>query len=211
MKGHIFDLDGTILDSIGLWREIDIRYMKQHGIEYRREYSDIIKTLTFDECATYFKHVLGVPLSEEEIKQDWLDMSYDAYANTLQLKPYALEYVQKCAKNGSCILATSCQKKSALAALKRLNLLDYFENIVTTEDVGKNKEYPDIYLECAKQLDLKPKECLVYEDILSALKCAGNAGFHVVGVYDEMWENDKQEMQLFADKYIASFKELLDE
>lgn len=102
-------------------------------------------------------------------------------------------------------------EKSALAALKRLNLLDYFENIVTTEDVGKNKEYPDIYLECAKQLDLKPKECLVYEDILSALKCAGNAGFHVVGVYDEMWENDKQEMQLFADKYIASFKELLDE
>ena len=211
MKGFIFDLDGTLLDSIGLWLDIDIRYMQTHGIEYKREYSDIIKTLTFDECAHYFRTVLGVDRSEDEIKQDWREMSYDAYAHTLSLKPFAKEFVQQCAKQGRCIIATSCQKECALQALKRLDLLDYFENIVTTLDVGKNKEFPDVYLECAQQLNLQPQECIVFEDVVSAAKTARQAGFQIAGVYDKMWEEDQEEMKQYVDCFIYSFEELLDQ
>lgn len=210
MIGFIFDLDGTLLDSLGLWLEIDQSYMKQHHIEYKREYSDHIKTLTFDECASYFRNVLGVNRHEEDIKQDWLRMSTYAYAHTLQLKPYALEFVKECAKHGKCIVATSCQKQSALSALKRLGLLEYFQDVVTTQEIQKSKESPDIYYHCASLLELEPKQCYVFEDVVSAAYCAYQAGFHVIGMYDSMWEKDQASMKQFVCRYIQSFAELLE-
>lgn len=210
MRGFIFDLDGTLLDSIGLWLDIDKRYMAMHGIKYKREYSDEIKKLTFLECAYYFRDVLGVNKEIEEIQKDWQDMSHHAYMNTLKLKPFSLEFVQKCAKNGKCIIATSCQYECAHVALQRLGILPYIEEIVTTLDVGANKENPKIYLACAERIGCSVEECVVFEDVLSAAKCAKNAGFKVVGVYDEVWEPDQKELIKICDRRILSFKELLD-
>lgn len=211
MKGFIFDLDGTLLDSLGLWLDIDKKYMAKHGIEYQRSYSDDIKKLTFDECAVYFRDVLGVHKPLHEIKQDWQDMSYEAYQNELLLKPYAYEFVKQCARQGKCIIATSCHKESAYAALKHHHLLDYIEEIVTTSEVGFNKENPHIYELCAEKLGCKIQDCLVFEDVIGAAISATKAGFKVIGVYDEMWANDFEQLKKTCTQTIHSFKELLNE
>lgn len=211
MKGFIFDLDGTLLDSLGLWLDIDKKYMAKHGIEYKREYSDEIKKLTFDECAVYFRDVLGVNRQIDEIQQDWQDMSLYAYQNDLKLKPYAYEFVKQCAKQGKCIIATSCHKKSATAALKRNGLLDFIEEIVTTNETGINKENPHIYEMCAEKLGCQIKDCTVFEDVIGAAKSAASVGFNVVGVYDEMWSNDFEELKKTCSRTIHSFEELLNE
>ncbi|MGN1344344.1 MAG: HAD family hydrolase [Traorella sp.] len=211
MKGFIFDLDGTLLDSLGLWLEIDKKYMATYNIEYKKEYSDDIKKLSFKECATYFRETLGINRSEKEMIQDWKEMSYEAYKNELTLKPYAYEFVRKVHQYGPCILATSCEINSCLAALDRLGLSSYFDAIVTTDELKVNKENPLIYLECAKRIKCEIDDCYVFEDVLSACKSAFRAHFHVIGVYDEMWLDDKEEMMKVCDRYIYSFKELLDE
>lgn len=209
MKGFIFDLDGTLLDSIGMWLKIDMDYMAMHGIEYKKEYSDVIKTLTFDECAYYFRDVLGVNKGVDQIKHDWKAMSQAAYIHELELKPYAFDYVKQCAQEGKCIIATSCQKELALACLKRCGLIDYLEDIITTEEIGKSKENPDIYYLCAEKIGLEPEECTVYEDVLEAASSAYHAGFNVIAVYDKMWEKDEQKLREVSHKYIISFEEMM--
>lgn len=209
MKGFIFDLDGTLLDSLGLWLEIDKEYMSRHGIVYKREYSDHIKTLTYDECAHYFKETLGVNRSIDEIKKDWHDMSTHAYADELPLKPYAYEFVHQCASVGPCILATSCQHDKAVAALKRTGIYDCFSHIITTNELGVNKDNPLIYQTCAKLMNLEPSECSVFEDIVSGCKTAFDSGFKVIGVYDKMWEHEQEELQKVTHRIIQSFEELL--
>lgn len=209
MKGFIFDLDGTLLDSLGMWLKIDKDYMARYGIEYKREYSDVIKTLTYDQCAYYFRDELGIDRSIELIKQDWREMSKHEYAHNLELKPYAREFVMQCVKEGRCIIATSCQKEQVIACLKRLDLIDYFVDIITTHDVGKSKEHPDIYLRSAEKLGLLVEDCVVFEDVLEAATCAYNAGFEVVGVYDPMWQKDEEAMRKVSSRYICSFEECL--
>lgn len=210
MRGFIFDLDGTLLDSIGLWTQIDIDYMKRHKIEYKREYSDVIKRLSYEECALYFKEVLGVQRSVEEIQKDWMEMSYEAYAHHLSLKPFAYEFVKQCAAKGKCIVATSCRRVCAEAALKRCGLDEFLEGIVTTDEIGLNKENPEIYFACADKIGCLPEECYVFEDVVSAATCANRAGFHVIGIHDEMWKNDSDEMKKVCERIITSFDELLE-
>lgn len=211
MNGFIFDLDGTLLDSLGLWLEIDKKYMAMHNIEYKREYTDEIKRLTYIECSYYFKNVLGVQKEAEQIQKDWRDMSHYAYQYELALKPYAFEFVKQCAKQGKCIVATSCFKDSAKAALKRLGLYEDMVDIVTTNEVGYNKENPKIYELCAEKLGLKPEECYVFEDVISAARCASNARFNVIGILDDMWNHDQEEMEKVCVQTIHSFKELMNE
>lgn len=211
MKGFIFDLDGTLLDSLGLWQDIDKKYMAMHDIEYKRAYTDEIKRLTYIECAYYFKNVLGIKKEVEEIQKDWREMSHAAYQNELPLKPFAFEFVRECAKEGKCIVATSCFKESAVAALKRTGLFGYMEDIITTDEVGFNKENPKIYEICAEKLGLKPEECYVFEDVYGAALCASKAHFKVIGIMDDMWMKDRDEMKKICLRTIDSFKELMDE
>lgn len=211
MKGFIFDLDGTLLDSLGMWQDIDIRYMAKYGVEYKKEYSDEIKKMSFNECAYYFKDILGINRDVELMKQDWKDMSYECYKNELQLKPYALEFVKKCSEIGKCIIATSCEINSAKAVVERTGLGEYIQEIVTTHELNTNKENPKIYLESAFRLGCDICDCYVFEDVLSAIKCANKAGFHVVGVYDKMWEHDVEEIKKNSIRFISSFEELMNE
>lgn len=210
MKGYIFDLDGTLLDSLSLWLTIDQEYMSRHGIEYKREYTDHIKTLTFDECAHYFKETLGVKRSIEEIQADWNEMSTQAYFHELSLKPYAKDYVRQCAEEGICVLATSCQHDKAVAALKRNGIYDCFAHVITTNELGVNKDNPLIYQTCAKLMGLEVQDCTVFEDIVSGCKTAYESGFQVVGVYDAMWEHEQDQLAKVTHQIIHSFEELLD-
>lgn len=209
MKGFIFDLDGTLLDSLDMWRNIDIEYMARYGITYKDEYGDRIKRLTFKECAYYFRDELGINRDIEDILQDWQDMSYHKYKDELELKRYAYEFVKECSKHGKCMVATSCVLDCATEALKRTGLYEFMDCIITTNEIGSNKENPKIYYASAEKLGCEIEDCYVFEDVLSAMKTASDAGFKVIGVHDKKWVHEVDEMKKVCVKYIESFKELL--
>lgn len=210
MKGFIFDLDGTLLDSLGMWRKIDIEYMARHGIEFKEEYAHIIKKLTFHECAYYFRDTLGVKREIDDIIQDWQDMSFHEYSENLELKPYAYEFVKECKKHGKIVLATSCNRDCAIVALKRCGIYEDMDAIITTNEIGYNKQHPEIYLKSLEMLGCEKENCYVFEDVLSAIKTAHDAGFKVIGIKDKMWEKEEHLIKNYCVKYIDSFKELIE-
>ena len=211
IHGCIFDLDGTLLDSMQVWVEIDKKYMQMHHIEYDEKYTEIIKRLTFDESAQFFIDEFKLDKSKEMIMNEWRLMVGDAYFDTIPLKPYVKECLELLHESCELVIATSCEKHFAIAALTRLGVLDYFKSIVSTKDLGISKEQPLIFNLCASLLEMDADECMVFEDVHSIMKCASQASFKVCGVFDESSKNDIEENKKISDHYIMSFKELVEE
>lgn len=211
-KACIFDLDGTLLDSMHIWQDVDRKYLMRYGIHFDSSFSEKIKNMTFDESAKYFINTFHIPKSEEEIKADWNEMVEIEYRDNIMMKEYALEFIMLLHKNRipMCI-ATSCNKKHAIMALKRLGVYDYFDFILTCSEVGKSKQYPDIYLECARKMNVDIIKCVVFEDLYMALKSAKQAGCITIGVNDTLSAHEKDLLCMYSNQYIHSFKELLDE
>ncbi len=210
MSLHIFDMDGTLLDSMNMWREIDIEYLARHGIEYNETQLHAIKHMTIKECAAYFIHTFQIEKTPETMIAEWLAMARESYEHTLPLKPKAYEYVHRLHLNNEKImLATSCDRAFAIAAMKRHGLYDWLETIVTTNELGINKGNSLFYETIAMKQGIDPKDCIVYDDLASALKSAKAAGMQTVGVYDPCNEHEKELLSQTADRLIESFAELL--
>lgn len=210
-QGLIFDLDGTLLESMQVWVEIDRLYMEIHNIEYKEEYTQIIKTLTFEESAQFFIDEFHLEMKKEDIMAEWRTMAADAYFDHIPLKPYVRECLDILKNHVPMVIATSCETHFANAALARLGVLDYFEIILSTKDLGVSKELPDIFQISAKLMGMKAEDCLVFEDVHTAIKSASDAGFDVCGVYDDSSKNDEKRNREISYVYIKSFKELYDQ
>ncbi len=210
VKACIFDLDGTLLDSMSLWQEVDRKYLARYGIVFDPIYSEEIKKMSFDESAKYFIEKFKIPRSEKQIKEDWNQMVEAEYRDNIMAKPGGLEIIQSLAKNNIALcVATSCNKEHAKMALQRLGMLPYFDFILTCAEVGKNKEYPDVFHACANRLEVAPHECLVFEDLYMALKVCHKEGFLTVGIYDELSAHEKQNAQKVCNYYINDFFEIM--
>lgn len=209
-KGIIFDLDGTILDSMHIWEEIDKKFLGKRGLEVPEDYLRSITPLGFERAAVYTIERFGFLETPEQIIAEWYQMATDAYANQVQLKPSAEEYLRYLKKRGIKIgIATSCEPQMFLPALKRNGILDLFESYTTVREVPRGKEFPDIYERQAEKMGLLPEECAVFEDILKAVQGANAGGFYTVGVYDAHSKDEWEEIQRHADSFIYSYKELI--
>lgn len=210
IKACIFDLDGTLLDSMALWQNVDRKYLARFGIEFDPMYSEEIKKMSFNESAVYFVEKFKIPRSVEQIKQDWNEMVEVEYRDNIQSKEGTYELLSALHEKGiKMCVATSCNKEHAIMALKRLNMYHFFSFVLTCAEVGKNKEYPDIFYECAKQLDVVPEECFVLEDLYMALKVAHDGNFKTIGIYDHLSAHEKEAVKQISDYYIHDFYELL--
>lgn len=210
MKAAIFDLDGTLLDSMGMWVQIDKDFLAKRGIQLTMDYFDDITTMGFEEAARYTIERFGFPETPQQIMEEWREMSEHHYRHAVELKPYVREYLQQLAQDGVRIAAATASERSImLETLERHGILKYFETVVCVAEVGRGKGFPDIYEEVARQLDLAAADCMVFEDILAGIQGAKDGGFPAVGVYDEASAKDRAAMELLADRYIESFSELL--
>lgn len=186
----IFDLDGTLVDSMWMWKNIDIEYLARFNIPYEENLQSKIEGMSFTETAIYFKEYFKIEDSIEKIKEDWNEMAYDKYSNDVSLKNGVyvfLEYLKGLNKKMG--IATSNSKELTLACINSLKISDFFDCIVTGTDIKKGKPAPDIYLENARLLNVSPDKCLVFEDIPVGLLAGRNAGMSTCSVYDEYSKN----------------------
>ncbi|EKQ50443.1 MULTISPECIES: HAD family phosphatase [unclassified Clostridium] len=210
IKGVIFDLDGTLVDSMWVWTQIDIDYLKIKGYSMPENLRNDIAHLSFHQAAVYFKNEFNIKDSIDEILTDWHTMAYNHYANNVKLKPGVKEFLDYLnSRNIKIALATSNSIPLLEACLKNNGIYDYFDSITTTDEVVKGKNCPDVYLLASKKLGIEPEHCLVFEDILPAIQGAKAANMRVIAVSDSECTNSKEELLKYADKYIDSFIELL--
>ncbi len=208
----IFDLDGSLVDSMWLWREIDIEYLGGFGIPLPEDLQLKIEGMSFHETALYFKEHFPIEDPLDKIKADWNRMAWDKYTNKVPLKPGAAEFLKGCRESGIKLgIATSNSRELVGNIVRVHKLQDYFSSIVTGCDVEKGKPAPDVYLTAARQLQVPPERCLVFEDILPGIQAGKNAGMRVCAVEDAYSMYAKEEKKALADYYIESYAELMEQ
>ena len=206
----IFDLDGSLVDSMWLWHAIDIEYLGKFGIAAPADLQTRIGGRSFSETAVFFKETFRIPDSLEEIKADWNKMAWDKYTYEVPLKEGVREFLGLCTEKGIKLgIATSNSRELVENVIAVHKLHAHFGAIMTGCDVEKGKPAPDIYLAAANALDVAPKRCLVFEDIVHGIMAGQAAGMKVCAVYDEHSASQDEEKKKLADYYIHDFRELL--
>ena len=211
IKAAIFDMDGTLIDSMGVWNKIDIDFLQKRGYQVPENLKSNIEHLTFLECAEYFKKNFALGDTLQEIMAEWNEMAENEYAYNIKLKLGVNEYLIFLKSLGIKIsIATSNNLSLIEKVLKSNEIYHFFDSITTTDEVIRGKSFPDIYLLAAKKLGVVPKECVVFEDILPAILGAKAAGMKVIGVHDTYSAYQQKDIMKHADKYIFHFHELMD-
>ncbi len=209
IKAVIFDLDGSLVDSMWLWRAIDIEYLGRFGIPLPEDLQSRIEGMSFEETAVYFKEHFPIPDPLETIKEDWNRMAWDKYMYEVPLKPGIPEFLDECRKRGILLgIATSNSRELVENVAAAHNLKNYFSCIMTGSDVKKGKPAPDIYLETASALGVSPKDCLVFEDIIPGIQAGKSAGMRVCAVEDAYSAHVREQKRQLADYYIEDYYNL---
>ena len=206
VEAVIFDLDGTLVDSMWMWHQIDIEYLGRYGIPLPEKLQESIEGKSFHETAVYFKERFDIPESLDEIKETWNAMAWDKYEREVPLKPGVKAFLETCRRRGVKLgIATSNSRALAQNIADVHGLHDYFGCIMTGCDVLKGKPAPDIYLAAARELGADPARCLVFEDIIPGIMAGKNAGMKVCAVEDAYSADVRARKQELADYYIVDY------
>lgn len=206
----LFDFDGTLVDSNGVWVDVDNGFLARRGLTPTREYSDAVGHSIFPIAAQYTKDYYHLAMSPEEIMAEWLDMARDAYAHQVPLKPGAGEFLARRAGEGADMaLVTACVPELCRAALARHGLERYFSAVVYVQELGVEKRDPRAFALTLERLGVRAPDCTLYEDSPGACKAARDTGIAVVGVCDPFYAMYEAEMRQLCRRYIRSFTELL--
>ena len=209
IKGAIFDVDGTLLDSMEIWEDVAIRYLKSIGVEAELDLPEVMFTMSLPEGAAYVKEHYRLTQETDEIIKGVLDIIRNYYEETAPLKPGVTKILEELSgKRIPMTVATSNNKEEVEAAFKRLGIASYFSRIFTCEEVGAGKTRPDIYMKAAEYMGTRPEETVIFEDVLHAIRTAKKAGFLAVGLYDEASKADQEEIKKEADWYAKSMEGL---
>lgn len=210
-KFAVFDLDGTLLDSMKVWDEIGEAVLKSYGVIPPEDLQETLKRMSLNQSAEYFHHTFSLPYSVPQILDKIKKITDSKYRGEIELKPYARDYLNKLrSKNVRMSIATASDKRVVSEVLARMGILEYFEFVLTCSELGCSKETSQIYQAAAERWGVSPKEIIVFEDALHSIKAAKAAGFYVVGVADLSAEQDKEEIQRWSDHYIDTFNEIKD-
>lgn len=210
IKAVIFDLDGTLIDSMWVWKQVDFDYLNKRGIILPEDLQKNIEGLGFTETAHYFKKRFDIKDDVEDIKKEWASMVKKYYSSVIKAKngvKELLEYLKK--NNYKIALATSNFYELTIDVLKNNNLIDFFDIIVTTCEVPRDKSYPDVYIETARRLNIMPEECIVFEDTLPAIMGAKAANMRVIGVFDCYGTCTPDELSEAVEYMIENFDEIM--
>lgn len=210
LDGAIFDVDGTILDSMSVWYDITRAFFQYHRIDISTDEIDKIQEMTLDESIPYIQQKYMPREKSDNIIREFNERLSFAYSNTIKPKRGVCEYILDLHNNGTKIaVATSGFESLCIASFKRIGIYPFIDAYAYSNEVGCNKTKPDIYLLAAERLNLKPEQCEVYEDIIAGVMSAKSAGFTVTAVADKSNAQDKERLIRHSDRYITGWNELL--
>lgn len=205
----IFDMDGSLVDSMWVWKDIDMEYLGRFGLEIPDDLQQEIEGMSFTETARYFRERFGLDRSVDQIRADWNEMAWDKYRTRVMLKPGARELLDYCRSQGIKLgIATSNSREIVDMVMEERGVADYFSCIMTACEAKKGKPAPDVYLLTARQLSVDPKNCLVFEDIVFGIQAGKAAGMEVCAVDDAYSAYQEAEKRSLADYYIKDFREI---
>ena len=210
-KGAIFDMDGTLVDSMGAWHEADLAFLSKRGLPIEQDYLESIKAMHFRLAAEYTIERYGLHDEDpDDIIDEWRGYVRHLYDEAIPAKAGALEYLHKLKSEGTRLaIATSSEPELCGGLLRRLGVDKLVDAMAYTSEAARPKGFPDVYLLAAERIGVEPKDAAVFEDILKGVRAAKQGGFCSVAVYDESSAAHWEEMCAEADVAIRDFRDLL--
>ena len=206
----LFDMDGTLIDSNGIWKDVDTAFLAKRGLPYTRAYYEGVAHTIFPLAAKFTKEFCHLPESEEAIMAEWMDMAGDLYGTSVPVKPGVRAYLEKLRDAGErMMVVTSAVPVHCRTALTHLGLMPYFERIVFAQELHREKKDPALWRLVAETAGVSPEDCTLYDDSVEACRGAKAAGMRAVGVYDPFFAATETEMRAVCSRYIRSFEELV--
>lgn len=208
IRGAIFDVDGTLLDSMFIWDTIGETYLRSIGYEPREKLNEVFKNMSLFQAARYYRTEYGVTLSIDEIMNGVNAMLERYYRFEVSLRPGVAELLAQLQASGvKLCIATATDRYLVEAALERCGVLSCFGAIFTCNEVGHGKDEPDIFEEALRFLGTEKAETVVFDDALYAVRTAKEAGFPVAVIYDSH-EKSQEGLRALADFYIEDFSQV---
>ncbi len=209
----IFDMDGTLIDSMWIWPDIDQVYLERYDLTQPEDFHRAMEGMSYREVAQYFLDTFpSLPRTREEIMEDWTQMAYERYMTQVPLKTGAGEFIQRMRKMGKKIgIATSNGRRLVDDTLEALKITDLFDSVRTACEVASGKPAPDVYLLVAKDMGVAPERCLVFEDVPMGILAGKNAGMKVCAVEDDFSKPQEKKKRELADYYIQDYEDIINE
>ncbi len=207
----IFDLDGTLVDSMWIWEQVDREFLEARGREFPDDFPKTIEGMSFSETMQYMKDRFNLDESIEEMTQVILDMTMDLYGTKVGMKSGAVKLLDRIKELNLPMGVGSSNSISLInITLKNNGVKDYFSSIRSACEVAAGKPSPDIFLKVAEDLGVNPNKCVVFEDTVAGAMAGKNAGMYVIGVMDEASAKYKDELIEVSDRYIEDYSQIID-
>ena len=209
LQSAIFDMDGTLLDSMDMWTDLGPSMLRRLGVDPDGTDQANLLHKPLSEKAAYCKEKYGLPQTIAEIMAVGAAIVEEFYSTQVQAKPGVPEFLSLLKMEGVWMyVATATDRPLVEMALAHTGLRDYFRGIVTCAEAGAGKESPEVYERAMRRLRSGKKDTVVFEDALFAIRTAKAAGFRVAGVYDKVSQSDQEEIRRLSDYYIQSYEEM---
>lgn len=208
--GAIFDLDGTILDSMPCWETVGIRYLQERNISIPdpEDLARRLKSTSLPQAGELYQTEFGIDKSVDDICADIVGMMARDYRENIPLKPHIMEVLHRFRQEGVAMcVATATDAALADAALRRLGVRDCFAFISTCQQLNTSKQEPLIFDDAVARLGVDKKDTVVFEDSLHAIETAAKAGYRVVGVYDHSARAELTEIQPLCERFLFDWTE----
>ncbi len=210
LRAAIFDLDGTLVDSMGVWERIDRAFLGRRGLPEDADYLAALKNMNYRRAAEYTIGRFGLTETPQDLMAEWDRMAVWEYGHTIPLKPGAKELLEELKQRGIPVALATVSGPALYNAVLKRHGIDRFFDAVTAADTGiRGKESPDVYLRAASLLRTEPERCVVFEDLLMGIQVASGAGFATCAVEDPSSETEREALRLAADYYVKDLREVI--
>ena len=209
----IFDFDGTLVDSMWVWVNIDEEYLEKYDLTEPENFHEDMEGMSYTEVAQYFADVFPtLNCTTDEIMDEWMQMAHEKYITEVPLKDGAKEFLDAIKTLGIKIgIASSNSKELVTDALKALGIYEMFDSVRSACEVNAGKPSPDVYLLVAEDLGVSPDQCLVFEDVPMGILAGKNAGMRVCAVDDVYARKQEEKIKNLADYYIKDYCDITNE